>query len=102
MIDFNTIGRRIKKNRQKLGMTQETLAEKLNITTEYMSRIESGRYKMSYSLAEQLCMVFKIDEAELYFGIKPTPNTSKIAVLYEELNDKQKNIIDSLFDEFSD
>ena len=101
MFDFNIIGKRIKSYRLKSCITQEVLSERLNISTEHLSRIESGKYKMSYSLAEQICKEFNISEAELYFGVTSDKTNSNIITLYNTLNEKQKQIIDSLIEEFT-
>lgn len=54
----NLIGRNICKYREKSGMTQAQLAEKIGVGTPYISRIERGEKSMKiytlYSLAEAL------------------------------------------------
>ena len=42
MIDQKAIGKRIKEYRQKSGITQEELAERLNLSISYISSIERG------------------------------------------------------------
>lgn len=41
-MDLKEIGRRISNQRKMLGMTQEQLAEKVDLTVGYISGIESG------------------------------------------------------------
>lgn len=41
------LGRNIKAERTRKGYTQETFAEKLGVTREYISRIERGLENMS-------------------------------------------------------
>ena len=41
------LGRNIKAERVRKGYTQETFAEKLEVTREYISRIERGQENMS-------------------------------------------------------
>ena len=55
--DQTEFGKRIQKIRKEKGLTQETLAERVGITTEYMRKIESG----SRSCA--LNILFDISEA---------------------------------------
>lgn len=40
-------GRNVKAERVRLGYSQETLAEKMNVNREYISRIERGIQNMS-------------------------------------------------------
>lgn len=46
-IDYEMIGSRIRERRQKAGLTQEQLAEKLDVVPEYISRIENGRAQIN-------------------------------------------------------
>ncbi len=41
------LGRNIKAERVRCGYTQESFAEKLGVTREYLSRIERGQENMS-------------------------------------------------------
>lgn len=68
MINFKAIGQRIKRMRKENGLTQERLAEMLNISTEHLSRIETGSYRPSLSLIEKISDIFKIEEQVIMFG----------------------------------
>ncbi|MBQ9015652.1 MAG: helix-turn-helix transcriptional regulator [Firmicutes bacterium] len=46
-LDYAAIGLRIKNARKRKGMTQERLAEKVDLSTPHMSHIESGKTKVS-------------------------------------------------------
>lgn len=46
-IDYKIIGHRIREKRQKAKLTQEQLAEKLDVAPEYISRIENGRAQVN-------------------------------------------------------
>lgn len=43
MIDTKGIGRRIQRLRKEKGLTQEQVAEKLDMSVNYLSNIETGR-----------------------------------------------------------
>lgn len=45
MIDYKQAGKRIKERRKTLGLTQEMLSEKIQITPSFYSQIESGTRK---------------------------------------------------------
>ena len=53
-IDYKVIGSRVKRQRMEKGMTQQELAERLDVSNAYLSRIERGSAKAS------LEMIFKI------------------------------------------
>ena len=46
-IDYKSIGRRIKAARTRLDMTQERLAEQVNLSPSHLSNIETGTTKVS-------------------------------------------------------
>jgi len=44
---YKIIGKNIQKERAKLGYTQETFAELMNVSWSYVSKLESGVINMS-------------------------------------------------------
>ena len=46
-LNYELIGMRIKEKRLKERLTQEILAEKVDIGTQYISKIENGKAKLS-------------------------------------------------------
>ena len=68
MINFKEIGARIKRLRQENHMTQEKFAEILDISTEHLSRIETGSFRPSLGLIERICAELHIEEETLMFG----------------------------------
>lgn len=61
MIDFSLVGSNIRSNRLNVHLTQETLAEKLEVTPDYISKIENGVKRPSLSMLENLGEIFEID-----------------------------------------
>jgi len=60
MIDYLSIGKRIRVNRHNVGMTQETLAEKVNVSPPYISRIENGSSSPSLQTLVDICNALNI------------------------------------------
>lgn len=60
MIDYASIGKQIKKNRLNQGMTQEVLAEKVNISIPHISRIENGSSSPSLQTLVDICNALDI------------------------------------------
>lgn len=46
-VDYKEIGKRIKIARIKKGITQESVAEEIDITASHMSNVETGKTKVS-------------------------------------------------------
>lgn len=58
-MEFSNLGKRIKAERQKRGITQQQLAEKIDISTNFMSLIENGR-NMSVDTLVKIANVFGV------------------------------------------
>ena len=64
------IGKFIAKLRKENDMTQEQLAEKLNVTSKSVSRWENGKTLPDYSLISAICDTLKISVNEFFVGEK--------------------------------
>ena len=99
MINFSAIGKRIKEKRKELVLTQEKLAEMLDVSVEHLSRIETGSYRPSLILIEKICAIFRIDESELMFGNKQDYKSSKdLYFKIESLSAEQREAIERIID----
>lgn len=67
---METMGDRIKKNRKKLKLTQQQLADKLNKSKSTIQKYESGDVGLSAESMKALCDIFNIDLYELVIGEK--------------------------------
>ncbi|MBQ7761559.1 MAG: helix-turn-helix transcriptional regulator [Clostridia bacterium] len=67
-IDYRLIGERIKAERKKRGLTQENLAEKLDVSIGYVSQVERGITKISLDLLAEISAILKCDIASLIVG----------------------------------
>lgn len=54
------IGRRIQRYRNKAGMTQEKLAEKIGITQKHLSRIENGYHTPQFDTVISLAKILDV------------------------------------------
>lgn len=57
---------RIKEFRAKFNITQEELAQKVNVRRETIVFLEKNKYNPSLKLAHDLAVVFKISIEELF------------------------------------
>ena len=62
-IDYKLIGERIKRARKANGITQEILAEKLNVSIGYVSQVERGITKISLDLLGAISSILECDIA---------------------------------------
>ncbi len=64
------LGRNIFKIRQQKGLSQNQLAEILNISKEHLAKIETAKRRISLKLLFRLCDVLEIKE-KILFENKP-------------------------------
>lgn len=57
--DYGVIGNRIKTARENKGLTQEKLAEELDVSNAYISKIERGKTPISLDRLSDLCQVLE-------------------------------------------
>ena len=70
LIDYRIIGNRIKRYRKKAGLTQEKLAEKLDISVSFQSRLERGAAKISLEKLVQTAEFINVSISQLITGAK--------------------------------
>lgn len=75
--DKDYIAEQIKFHRKKMGLTQEILAEKVDLSVQHISRIESGCYTPSLPSFFAIVTVLNIDLRIFGFDIKSTSNPLK-------------------------
>lgn len=112
-LDYSIIGERIRKSRIEKKLTQENLAEKLNVSVAFISRIERGSTHLNLTRLSEICALLDVDEGtilngtsidsknylsgEFYDLLKNTSTETQrliydIAKLIIEKNNKPKNI----------
>lgn len=74
---FKIMGRRIRLRRKELGLTQNKLAELLEISNNHLSAIENGREKPSLEKFVILCELLKTTPNFLLLGILHSCNVSQ-------------------------
>ena len=62
-VDYKLIGERIKAQRVKNKMTQENLAERLDVSIGYISQVERGITKISLDLLGKISSILNTDVA---------------------------------------
>ena len=86
-LDYNIIGERLKKARIENNLTQEKLAEKLDVSIAFLSRIERGSSHISLKRLSQICDILGITEGSILNGSSNNSNT----YLASEFDDILKN-----------
>ena len=67
-LDYSVIGERLKKTRMEKGLTQEKLAEKLDVSIAFLSRIERGSSHINLKRLSQICSILGTTEGHILNG----------------------------------
>ena len=86
-LDYTIIGERLKKSRLSKKLTQEQLAEKLDVSVAFLSRAERGDVKINLSRISELCDILDVSISYILTG---TVSNSK-DYLTEDFSNLLKN-----------
>ncbi|AAK79545.1 transcriptional regulator with XRE-family HTH domain [Clostridium acetobutylicum] len=67
-IDYSIIGDRIRNSRKSKNYTQENLAEYLDVSTVYVSKIECGKTKINLETLMKICKFLNITPSYILTG----------------------------------
>lgn len=104
MSDFKKLlGQRIRNIRKSKGLTQEKLAELINIETPSLSYLETGKYAPSIDTLQKLSEVLNVQPWEFYYFTQISDEQKK-EELKKALDDNPKllNIIYKFYKSISD
>lgn len=97
-IDYSIMGERLKKARLSKKLTQEDLAEEMDVSVAFLSRIERGKSPINLKRLNQLCSLLDISEGYVLSGTSDDSQTYLVedfkAILDNCTPSKQKLIYD--------
>ena len=95
-VNYALIGARIKEHRQHKSLTQEMLAELIEMSPGYISLIETGKKKASLETLLAICRALSITLNELLTGNQIPLDTDynlEITELMSECNEYERRIV---------
>lgn len=95
-IDYGVIGERLKKARKERGLTQEQLAEKIDVSIAFLSRIERGNSQINLKRLTQICELLNVTEGDILNGVSNNSNKyldSEFANLLQNCSSQQQKLI---------
>ena len=96
MIDYNLLGERVTTLRKKKGLTQSKLAEKAEISNNYVSNIENSHSIPSLETLVKICVALDITPNDLLLGVSTESvnySNSDISDLLGQCSSKEKRYI---------
>jgi len=100
-VDYSLIGARIKEARKELGLTQEMLAERLDVSVGYVSQVERGVTKISLDLLGEISGILCKDLAGFVSDTAPHTSGYLLGDLSEglrQLNGQERRLVKALVD----
>lgn len=67
-IDYSIVGERLKRARLDKKLTQEDLAEEIDVSVAFLSRVERGKSPINLKRLNQLCSLLDISEGYVLSG----------------------------------
>lgn len=97
-INRRKIGERIGNQRRKLGLTQQDIYDKMEISQNHYSRIENGHVGISIEKLIQLSNILNISIDYILTGKTFGDKKSDFEEKYNDLSNKQKQFINQQID----
>lgn len=94
-MDYYRIGQQIRKFRKQNGLSQEELAERVNISTTHMSHIETGNTKLSLPVLVDIANALQVTADDLIRSSNYNPDTAsnEVACLLRDCTPQQINVL---------
>lgn len=95
-MDYKLLGKNIKETRKSLKMTQEQLAEKIEVSTVFIIQIESGARKPSLETVYKISIALNIKIDTLInknFDDEKTEDIDRLIELLNMCSKKQRNFV---------
>lgn len=84
------IGERIKLARENAGLTQEQLAERIEVSPQYISDLERGVVGTSLATLKRICISLAVSADDILFGSSGETGAEDISLLCRDLSPEQR------------
>ncbi len=95
-LDYTIIGERLKKARTDKKMTQEKIAEQLDVSIAFLSRIERGNSHINLKRLSQICEILGVTEGYILNGASSNSEnylTSEFSELLDSVSPEKQKLI---------
>ena len=99
ILNLEDVGNRIMSRRKKMGLTQESLAEKSDVTTQFVSYAESGKRAMRPENLVKISTALGVSVDYLLTGDIIDKDILLLSNKLEQLSASQVRIVEAIIDE---
>lgn len=94
------IGEQIKLAREHAKLTQEQLAERIDVSPQFVSDLERGVVGISLATLKRTCVVLGVSSDQILFGNSAGSPANTIGLKCSILSQKQLSLLSSIIDSF--
>ena len=99
---LSNLGKRVAERRKELGLTQETLAEQVDLSLQSVSCIELGKKAVRPDNLVKISAVLGVSTDYLLTGKRDDEKTSELFQRLQSLPDRDYDIVEELIGRFSE
>lgn len=95
-MDMVALGAKIRRLRKDLGLSQETLAERVGVSPVYICMIENGKRTMSLALLDRIANELETTVGELVNvrkSIDGSNSVERIAIYFEDCSEYEEQVL---------
>lgn len=95
-VDLAGIGKRIQNRRKQLMLTQEQLAEMMNVSIQMVSNLERGNKAIRISNLINLSQILNISTDYILTGKETTDDIQTLTTHIAQLPDRERKMVETL------
>lgn len=95
------IGEHIRRAREAANLTQEQLAERIDVSVQFVSDLERGVAGISLTTLKKLCVVLGVPSDQLLFGKGAADRGTSFALKCSGLSEKQFSLLMQIVDSYT-
>ncbi|MGM9563462.1 MAG: helix-turn-helix domain-containing protein [Faecousia sp.] len=94
------IGEQIKAARERAKMTQESLAERIEVSPQYVSDLERGVVGVSISTLKKICLALGVSSDQILFGSTQSNDFAPVSEKCRCLSHEQFTILCEIIEKY--
>ena len=94
------IGLRIRKERKELGWTRDKLAEKAEISVQFLADIETGKSSMTTNTLYKVVLALGATADYIVFGTDSPIDTTEVSEILSKLSKRDRDLAISIIKSF--
>ena len=99
-MNWRAIGKRIRQQREFMGLTREQFAEQIDVTPKFCSDIEAGVKGMSVPTLCRIAKVLRLSTDYILWGKEGSDNTDSVMMVLENCSERERTYAEQLLKTF--